>query len=262
MRDIKSLVDPLIKRAAHLVVVEAPSKSYLGGDPQLPLSTPWPTWEGRRLGFLARVSMSELKQVHPVPWLPNAGALLFFYDMDKQPWGFDPKDRGACAVLHVPDLPLPVDPSTAKTNTSVLPHKSVAFREVATYPSWDRDVIRNLKFSDDEFNAYLDISGAAFAGMSRHQISGFPAAVQSDNMELECQLASNGLYCGDGTGYSDPRAETLSAGAKDWRLLFQMDTDDDLELMWGDCGTVYIWVREQDAKAGNFENPWLILQCA
>ncbi len=262
MRDITSLVDPLVRRAAHLVVVEAPSKSYLGGDPQLPPAILWPTWKEGRVGFLARISMAQLNRVHPVSWLPNSGALLFFYDMDEQPWGFDPKDRGGCVVLHVPDLPFPVDPSTAKANTSVLPHKNVAFREVATYPGSDRDIIQKLKLSDDEFNAYLDIAGNDFAGMSRHQVSGYPAAVQSDNMELECQLASNGLYYGDGTGYADPRAKALSAGASDWRLLFQMDTDDDLDLMWGDSCTVYIWVREQYAKAGRFENPWLILQCA
>jgi len=31
--------------------------------------------------------------------------------------------------------------------------------------------------------------------------------------------------------------------------------------MWGDDGNLYFWVREQDAKVGNFSDVWLILQC-
>lgn len=81
-------------------------------------------------------------------------------------------------------------------------------------------------------------------------------------MELEAQLVTNGIYCGDEAGYKDPRVPSLEPGVKDWRLLFQFDTDDDLGVMWGDCGTVYFWVREDDARAGSFANVWLILQCS
>ncbi len=36
-------------------------------------------------------------------WLPRIGLLLFFYDMETEPWGFDPEDRGGWSVIHVPD---------------------------------------------------------------------------------------------------------------------------------------------------------------
>lgn len=81
-------------------------------------------------------------------------------------------------------------------------------------------------------------------------------------MELECQLVTNGLYCGDSSGYKDPRAESLKAGAANWKLLLQLVSDDDLGVMWGDSGTVYFWVEEQAASVGRFENTWLILQCS
>ena len=32
--------------------------------------------------------------------------------------------------------------------------------------------------------------------------------------------------------------------------------------MWGDCGMIYFWVREPEARSGNFANAWLVLQCA
>ena len=81
-------------------------------------------------------------------------------------------------------------------------------------------------------------------------------------MELESQLASNGLYCGDATSYDDPRVASLRGGSKDWRLLLQFDSDDDLHVMWGDCGKLYFWVREQDARLGRFDAAWVVLQCS
>jgi uncharacterized protein YwqG len=74
-------------------------------------------------------------------------------------------------------------------------------------------------------------------------------------------LASNGLFFGDASGYEDPRAKELEAGVGEWRLLLQIDTDDDLDLMWGDCGMLYFCVKEQEARVGNFENCWVVLQC-
>jgi uncharacterized protein YwqG len=53
----------------------------------------------------------------------------------------------------------------------------------------------------------------------------------------------------------------LESGASNWRLLLQLDTDDDLGVMWGDCGTLYYWVEEQASRSGHFSNVWLILQC-
>ena len=80
-------------------------------------------------------------------------------------------------------------------------------------------------------------------------------------MEDECQLASHGIYVGDAEGHKDPRAPSLKAGAKDWKLLLQLDTDDDIGWMWGDVGTLYFWVREQDAQAGDFSRVWMVFQC-
>jgi uncharacterized protein YwqG len=81
-------------------------------------------------------------------------------------------------------------------------------------------------------------------------------------MDLECQLVSNGLYCGDESGYNDARAKLLEENRSDWVLLLQIDSDDFCEMMWGDCGMLYFWIRKEDLAARNFDDVWMILQCS
>src|SRR5262245_16600449 len=88
VRDVVALTAPLERVALHVVRTGKPSQSHLGGDPRLPRGVVWPHRDGTSLRFLARLSLAELQAIESVPWLPQAGALLFFYDDAKQPWGF------------------------------------------------------------------------------------------------------------------------------------------------------------------------------
>ena len=263
VRDVAALAAPLSVPAVHIVKTDAPSRSHFGGVPNLPAGIDWPQRNGARLGFLARLSLAEIHRAHPIDWLPHDGALLFFYDINGQAWGFDPKDRGSAVVLRVPDLPDPASQPDARTrgHESALPHRNAAFRRIDTLPSVERDAAGALELSDKESDLYIDLANEVFHGAPKHQVAGLPAPVQGDRMELECQLVSNGLYCGDESGYADPRVGPLAPGAANWRLLLQFDTDDDLGVMWGDAGVIYYWVEADPARAGRFDNAWLILQC-
>jgi uncharacterized protein YwqG len=262
LRDVAALVAALTSPAIQVVVNDSPSLSHFGGSPNLPSSIEWPEKDGVKLEFLARLSLGEVHQALPVPWLPQSGALLFFYDLKKQPWGFDPKDRGGFAVMLVPDLPAPAQHVDGENEAFSLAHRNVGSRRVDVIPSWENEHIRAMKLTDPEWIELEKLSTAAFGGKPKHQISGVPSPIQGDHMDLECQLASNGVYCGDTKGYKSPRALELRDGRANWRLLFQMDSDDALDVMWGDGGMLYFWVEEQEARKGNFGNAWLILQCA
>ena len=264
-RDVGALTRGLTLPAIHVVKAEVASRSYLGGVPELPPGVPWPEAGGKPLSFLAQIELAELQSVVGFDWLPQTGALLFFYDLESQPWGFDPRDRGKWAVLHLPAAVEAASALPGKTKHSspgrILRRAGVTFRSMDSYPPFERETIAALKLSDEEAEALTDLQTRPFQGRPQHQVGGFPSPVQGDIMELECQLVSHGIYCGDESGYRDPRATELGASARDWKLLLEFDSDDDLDVMWGDAGMLYFWVREQDARAGNFADTWLVLQC-
>ena len=81
-------------------------------------------------------------------------------------------------------------------------------------------------------------------------------------MEEECAAVTRGFNMG-GISYPKKYKEEIKKASKDWVLLFQMDTveSDNYELMFGDCGHLYFWIKKEDLANKNFENIWLILQC-
>jgi uncharacterized protein YwqG len=99
----------------------------------------------------------------------------------------------------------------------------------------------------------------------RHKILGYADLVQGE-MLTECERITRGLYCGDHKSYVDTPEdvkEDISGAATDWVLLFQMASiqEDDYELMFGDLGNLYFYIRKQDLKERNFDKVWLVLQC-
>jgi uncharacterized protein YwqG len=214
------------------------------------------------LAFLAQLDLAELRASQGPDWLPERGLLFFFYEEAKGGWGFSPDDRGSAAVLYDPSDLLPVGeralPLPAPT---FFPAQPIAMRPHLSLPTPERLEIGTWEWPDADLDA-LDARLTSNEGLEPlHQVGGWPHPIQNDSMEMECQLASNGVDCGGSEGYASDKGKALAAGARDWRLLLQLDSDDASEMMWGDSGMLYFWVREQDARAGDFSNVWLILQC-
>ena len=85
-------------------------------------------------------------------------------------------------------------------------------------------------------------------------------------MEEECEACSRGFRQGNPEDYAaitDAEKADIAEKAKAWVLLFQMSTieTDDYELMFGDSGSIYFWIRKEDLRERRFDKAWLILQC-
>lgn len=239
-RDVQTLVDDLAQPALQLVKVSDASRSYLGGDPQLPANLPWPQCDGRRLDFLARLSLADMQAALPLDWLPGEGALLFFVDADNEQLGDVTDGPESWRVLLVPDQPPSLAPNVAAGDAR-LPRFNVAYQRLQTYPSRTSSAVRELRLNEAEEDALEELRSAQPAARAQHQVGGYPAPIQDDVMEEECQIAA-------------------PAGPATWRLLLQFDSDDDLTVMWGDTGMLYFWVRADDGRCGEFKHAWLVAQ--
>ena len=84
------------------------------------------------------------------------------------------------------------------------------------------------------------------------------------NMTVQCELVSRGVYMGGTKPIPQDALEAArQTSAQDWPLLFQLDTVslDGFELMFGDCGRIYYYIRKEELDARRFARVWLFLQC-
>lgn len=240
--------------------------SRLGGTPDVPPGFVWPTRNGRPLGFLAQINCAEVAPNDYEPALPHTGTLHFFADILDQRWGFDPDDKSASAVFYTPGGPLaPMAPPPELDSGSILPALPIEFNAFYSIPFYRSDAFEAFEIIDEseDDKAYFELHQAVSdtsGDFCRHQLLGHPFNVQGE-MKDTCQLASNGSYCGDTYDYESPHTRHLEAGAKEWRLLLQIDTEEDINLKWGNGGTMYFWIREQDLRHKAFDKCWMIIQC-
>jgi len=244
--------------------------SKMGTNPDLPKSINWPTWTvpddhysfagqfpittGKRLlDCIAQINLNEINHFAGAEVLPSSGFLYFFYDMDALPGGFDPKERDSFRVIYyngpTADLSLNFEKSAG---TYPLAPCKVTYEQI-----WLTSM--QLEFENEDKEAYITFL-ENYSPSGQHQLLGRPYVIQNP-MELECQLVSNGVYCGGPEGYVKENVDKWGAGVDDWRLLFQVDSDENMNVVWGDVGIVYFWIRKQDLANKNFENIWTIMQC-
>jgi uncharacterized protein YwqG len=234
------------------------AKSKIGGQPHLPKDQEWPKNEnGKSLSFIGQINFEETSNYDKSELLPKQGLLSFFYCSDQEAWGFDPKDKDRFKVIYtnkVTDLTKQNFPTDLESHSIFKPN-ILTFSSSLSLPTWQEDSIDGL-IQDEDSDNYMDASGG-----SENQILGYANCVQG-TMELECQLVTNGLYCGDSTGYQDTKRKEFEAGKHDWVLLLQIDSEEDKTgMMWGDCGRIYFWIRKQDLLNKNLDRTWCILQC-
>lgn len=255
---LKPQVNHLYTQALRLTKSKKITKTKLGGKPCVAdLSFQWPCVDNEPLAFIAQLDLAELAAELEIYWLPTTGILLFFYDVETMPWGCEPDDNELWKVIYIPDAKTDIDfPKNLPSECQFDPVFLEAVK-IEQLPSLERDEVKASKLTDYQEDAYHELCDREIGEQPAHQVSGFPECLQGDEMELECQLLSSGLVLND----KSARSDELKQAADDWRLLLQLDTDEEADMMWGDCGTLYFWVKEQDAKACNFDDVRLILQC-
>ncbi|MCD8213652.1 MAG: DUF1963 domain-containing protein [Campylobacter sp.] len=237
--------------------------SKIGGSPDLPSDMPWfkNKLTGNDLSFIAQINFAEVKPFDAQNKLPNSGILYLFYDCYDMPWGFDPKDVSGTKIFYfegeIGDLK-----RRAVENAELLTPFSPTVLNFTSHIElsgmWS-SLAESFNASDEEADAFWEMLDEQDGQMNK--ILGHSDNIQG-GMELECELVSNGIYCGDSLGYKHPLKAELEKNISDWTLLLQIDSNEENEMMWGDCGRLYVWIKDDDLRNKRFDKARLILQCS
>ncbi len=224
--------------------------SKLGGAPELPDGLDWPLGASGRRDFMAQIDLAELQASAPLAWLPSTGRIYALYD----PQSFGMPD--AVRIFYT-DAGAP---TAARIEGRERPERRVAFAAFTSIPSSDwiqSDEV--LDMDSEEFAAEAEaLTDGPSEAVVRHRIGGYPDEIQNGCLRWECEYLARGL---PGLDYKSPVPEAIDRASKSWRLLLQIDSDEALKWSFGDGGMLYVFIREADARKGDFSKTVTLTQC-
>lgn len=243
------------------------SASRLGGVPLVPWGMAWPHSPNGPMTFIGQLNLGQLAAQLPMDaGLPRRGTLGLFYDVEEQPWGFDPADSQYWRVVYVPDPsqavalvpPAPVRDALAPCALSAAPAVSVPGPVDACRARFPSGLHRYLCRS---YGRWYEVAQAgSSAGPGRHRFGGHADWLVGDG-RVEANLAASGAYCGALSERGFGAAAQARGGLEAWRLLWQIDTDPLAGLRWSGGGRLYLLMRAGDLRTASFGRAWLVVQC-
>lgn len=251
--------------------------SKIGGIPDLPADFRWPYFEGadyagvrksRPLSFLAQIDLSQAADFDSDGLLPHTGMLYFFYELQTMAWG-GLEDDGCARVYYYdvsPDALRPTTPPGSLPASLMVPEAPLRLQGKVSYPSYEELPLSELSSAErfriyDLYEAQLQQNGVELEHdpADCFQLLGYAELIQGSIL-LECALHSAGLSWRDYAQLSSAEQQSLQKAGGDWTLLAQFGTLSD-ELMFGDCGCIYFYIRKDDLAARRFDRIYLCLQC-
>lgn len=217
-----------------------PWESKIGGSPYMPKGAVWPTGpEGAPLFFLAQINFAQLPADAP-DYFPRKGIVQFFIaDDDLYGMDFDDgENQDTFRVVYYADV---------TENASTLETKSPSTDDYGYLPHHP-EASHPLGFvMENEFCPMTDYQFWQTFG------AGFFQQFGEQEWSIQEQYGKDVRSDGhkiDGYAYftqDDPRR------AEDpMILLLQIDSDEMMDLMWGDMGVGHFFIREKDLRAGDF----------
>jgi len=277
--NLAPILDALKRNEISIEATEpsgSPYASRIGGSPSVPRDFVWPRFEAenydgetanRPLSFLCQINLDEVRAFDREKMLPEKGMLLFFYEMESMCWGYDPADDGCTRVYYFEDigtLETMACPDDLAEEYRIKEY-GLSFGARDSYPDFEElDLHADTDCDWDEYDEALESRGCEI-DCERHKLLGYADLIQGE-IPSECERTERGLYCGDEKSYRetpDAVKADIARAATDWQLLFQMASiqDDDFELMFGDLGNLYFYIRRQDLEERRFDRVRFALQC-
>jgi uncharacterized protein YwqG len=216
-----------------------PWESKVGGQPYLPKEQNWPCMDdGSPLFFLCQINFAELPALAPFP----TEGIVQFYINDDDLYGMDFDDgevqdtfrvlwhpkvvqneatlQGGMSHLRDYDDLLPHHPDESYPLVFSLDEEVAPITDYRFYEAFGPDFFRQFDAAEwdvmDEFGKCVRPQG--------HKLGGYAYFTQDDPRTIQ-----------------DPKL-----------LLLQLDSDETMDLMWGDMGVGHFFIREKDLVARDF----------
>lgn len=237
-KEIEGTVKPFIRITAEKGETTI-YESKFGGIPYIPIGFEYPTNDkGEHLRFIAQINFAEVPPMEPYP---EKGILQFFIASDDM-FGMD-VENGHKVIYH----------ENIVEEEFTLKDVSFAKFEDCDYFIFDLDLEAKLLFnlesepistSDFEFDTILGekITNDEIFIIDGKEVSLYDVYYTLPNSEGH-KLGGYPFFTQD-----DPRYQNF----EDYILLFQLDSDHSLDILWGDSGVGNFFVRESDLKKRDF----------
>lgn len=231
--DLENLVKPLIRQTTKLEIQPSSRppensqlESHFGGHPYFEKGEEWPKGKnGKHLDFIFQVFNS------PELELPKSIELVqFFYDWEEFPW--DTNDNGWLVKMYK-------QVEKGKAEFIAKPEEiekskfcKIEFKPTQTLPDWegidlfgnDASKLSCVLNEDEPWDSYDQIVTKLIGEQDyQSQLGGYPKWVQ---------------------GESTPRDNE----GNPMKLLFQIDSEDNAGIMWGDVGLIYVFYGEKSER--------------
>lgn len=249
-----------LRRFAQPTLLAAPAIepgfSKLGGLPELPSGIAWPMGDDEPRAFVAQIDFAEVARQGQIGWLPSDGRIYAFFD--------DARNGSAdvVTIIYSKDPPeREAEPPSAISKRWRFGERRIGFMVYSSVPSEDwLEVVgpEDLTETDLEVDAGEAIGFEDFdlGNGVQHRIGGYPEEIQNGSLAIEAEYVAQGSH----RDYRQHVPAEVLDRAREWRLLLQIDSDDALKMNWWDGGRLFVFVREADARKGDFSRTVTITQ--
>ena len=238
------------KTAKKLNVTTDKTFSKFGGMPDVPKNFIWPMRNDVCLPFLLQIDFAEINGDGALADFPQNGIMYLFVDSDD---------------VNAPEFEYGEEPYAEGRTFKILYFDGVDGLTSAQKPDALGTVYKEFNVSAEAVKTYPDTEDCreAFDIYCNRPVGGMDDAydyMQGENMD-SAQIGGWASYI---QGSSLP--ETGKTDNNDeWVLLMQLTSyfgeslDDNM--MWGDAGNIYMFIRKTDLQARNFNNVKFDMQC-
>ncbi len=230
---------------SRVVMDELPmGASRLAGSPDVLPGFAWPMYGEEPMALLAQLNLAELAEHAPAGVLPEQGWLTLFRAVESGGQAGDDfalRYHAGTAEELVRTQP----PANLPAAAAAFEPCSLRFEPGVALPDW-----RDLRWPEgldlqqrleDWYELRLRVAGLEPPGGTLHHLLGHPQLVAGDPRNQAAQR-----------GGGEPG---------DWNLLLQLESDEvGPGWVWGELGTLYVLIRDEDLAAGRFEGAWLVLK--